>query len=219
MGMMNKIYILCHFLRLGQKYVQTYKALGKSWGESCRKIQLIKAANEFKANWYIHKFHLICFNSRKGLTQRFFQNISKGISSTIGWRTNEAGEWLVTAPCISVQWPHILHLRASVEYSASKTICKELCSQCNLYNIMHLRASVKYSASKTICKKFCSQCNLYNILHLKASVEHSASKTICKIFCSQSDLYNILHQRRSLEWSASTTVCKTIYTIFCYTWL
>ena len=33
-----------------QKYVQTYKALGKSWGESCRKIQLIKAANEFKAN-------------------------------------------------------------------------------------------------------------------------------------------------------------------------
>ena len=33
-----------------QKYVQTYKDLGKSWGESCRKIQLIKAANEFKAN-------------------------------------------------------------------------------------------------------------------------------------------------------------------------
>ena len=33
-----------------QKYVQTYEALGNSWRESCRKIQLIKAANEFKAN-------------------------------------------------------------------------------------------------------------------------------------------------------------------------
>ena len=153
MGMMNKIYILCHFLRLGQKYVQTYKALGNSWRESCRKIQLIKAANEFKANWYIHKFHLICFNSRKGLRQRFFQNISKGISSTIGWRTNEAVEWLVTAPCISVQWPHILHLRASVEYSASKTICKN-------------------SAANAICTTLCILEHLWNILQRRPSVKN-----------------------------------------------